>query len=104
MNRLNGAVRNGVFTCRAGDLPWPAAPADASEILFRPEDIRVTEDGEPSTLRGRIASAFFLGDRTRLFVEVGERQPLVVESTARRDFSHGEQVGLAIDSRGIVML
>ena len=104
MNRLNGAVRNGVFTCRAGDLPWPAAPADASEILFRPEDIRVTEDGEPSTLRGTIASAFFLGDRTRLFVEVGERQPLVVESTARRDFSHGEQVGLAIDPRGIVIL
>lgn len=104
MNRLNGAVRNGVFTCRAGDLPWAEAPADASEILFRPEDIRVTEAAEASSLRGTIASAFFLGDRTRLFVEVGERQPLVVESTARRDFSHGEQVGLAIDPRGILIL
>jgi len=104
MNRLNGAVRNGVFTCRAGDLHWADAPADASEILFRPEDIRVTDSAEASALRGTIAAAFFLGDRTRLFVEVGEKQPLVVESTVRRDFSHGEQVGLSIDPRGIMIL
>jgi ABC-type sulfate/molybdate transport systems ATPase subunit len=35
MNRLNGAVRNGVFPCRAGDLPWPGAPADV--LPFEPE-------------------------------------------------------------------
>lgn len=104
MNRLNGAVRNGVFTCRAGDMPWTAAPADASEILFRPEDIRVTETAEASTMRGTVAAAFYLGDRTRLFVEVGEKQPLVVESAARRDFVHGETIGLAIDPRGVLIL
>jgi putative spermidine/putrescine transport system ATP-binding protein len=104
MNRLNGAIRNGVFTCRAGDMPWADGPADASEILFRPEDIRVTDTAEGSLLRGRVAAAFYLGDRTRLFVEVGEKQPLVVESTARRDFSHGETVGLQIDPRGVLIL
>jgi len=104
MNRLNGAVRNGVFTSRAGDLHWAEAPADASEILFRPEDIRVTDSVEGSALRGTIAAAFFLGDRTRLFVEVGEKQPLVVESTARRDFHHGDIVGLQVDTRGILIL
>lgn len=105
MNRLSGGARNGVFTCRAGDLPWADAPAGGvTEILFRPEDIRITAPGEPAPLRGTIAAAFFLGDRTRLFVDAGEPQPLVVESTARRDFSHGEQVGLAIDPRGILVL
>ncbi len=104
MNRLTGTTENGVFRCRAGDLAWNEAPGHATELLFRPEDIRIAESHEPSRLQGKVAAAFFLGDRTRLFVEVGEARPLVIESTARRDFSHGETVGLAIDPRGLLVL
>ena len=104
MNRLTGTTKNGVFACSAGNLPWAEAPANATEILFRPEDIRVAENGETTGLQGTVAAAFFLGDRTRLFVEVGEARPLVIESTARRDFSHGEAVRLAIDPRGLLVL
>jgi putative spermidine/putrescine transport system ATP-binding protein len=102
MNRLTGATENGVFTCKAGTLPWTAAPA--TEILFRPEDVRVAENHETTGLGGTVAAAFFLGDRTRLFVEVGEARPLVIESTARRDFGHGEALRLAIDPRGLLVL
>ena len=49
-------------------------------------------------------TAFFLGDRTRLFVDAGEAQPLVIETAARRDFAHGEAVGLQIDPRGLLVL
>jgi len=104
MNRLTGMTDNGVFACRAGNLPWADAPANATEILFRPEDIRVAESHETAGLQGTVAAAFFLGDRTRLFVEVGEARPLVIESTARRDFGHGEAVRLAIDPRGLLVL
>jgi len=93
-----------VFACRAGELAWDASRGNATEILFRPEDIRVADSQETSGLQGTVAAAFFLGDRTRLFVDVGEAQPLVVESTARRDFSHGETVRLAIDPRGLLVL
>jgi len=104
MNRLTGATDGGVFRCKAGIVPWAEAPATTTEILFRPEDIRVAENGEAANLQGKVASAFFLGDRTRLFVDVGEERPLVIESTARRDFQHGEAVGLAIDPRGLLVL
>ena len=104
MNRLTGSMNNGRFTCKAGGIAWPEAPAAATEILFRPEDIRVVESHETTGLQGTVAAAFFLGDRTRLFVDVGEAQPLVIESTARRDFSHGDPVGLAIDPRGLLVL
>jgi putative spermidine/putrescine transport system ATP-binding protein len=104
MNRLTGSFSNGTFTCKAGGIAWAQAPAGATEILFRPEDIRVVESGEATGLNGTVAAAFFLGDRTRLFVDVGEAQPLVIESTARRDFSHGDAVGLAIDPRGLLVL
>ena len=104
MNRLTGVTDGGVFRCKAGIVPWTEAPATATEILFRPEDIRVAESGEAASLQGKVASAFFLGDRTRLFIDVGEERPLVIESTARRDFQHGEAVGLAIDPRGLLIL
>ena len=104
MNRLTGVTDGGVFRCKAGIVPWTEAPATATEILFRPEDIRVAESGEAAGLQGKVASAFFLGDRTRLFIDVGEERPLVIESTARRDFQHGEAVGLAIDPRGLLIL
>ncbi len=103
MNRLTGTMRDGRFTCAAGALACPEAPADTREILFRPEDVRVAAEAEEA-LAGTVAAAFFLGDRTRLFVEVGEARPLVVESTARREFRHGETVRLAIDPQGVTIL
>ncbi|HEX7072440.1 MAG TPA: ABC transporter ATP-binding protein [Hyphomicrobiaceae bacterium] len=103
MNRLSGRIEGGVFACGAGRFAWAGAPADACEVLFRPEDIRITAQ-QSAPLRGTVAAAFFLGDRTRLFVEVGEARPLVVESSERRDFSHGETVGLEIDAQNLLVL
>ncbi len=104
MNRLSGHASAGIFTCSAGTISWPQSPAGATELLFRPEDIRLAEAEEPTTLSGRVAAAFFLGDRTRLFIEVGEEHPLVVESAARRRFEPGEKLGLAIDINGLLVL
>ena len=104
MNRLTGSTAGGVFTCRAGTIAWTLAPAGATEVLFRPEDIQVAEPGEVTTLNGTVAAAFFLGDRTRLFIDVGEEQPLVVETGARREFNHADKVGLAIDPLGLLVL
>lgn len=103
MNRLSGTASNGVFSCRAGQLHWAEAPASASEILFRPEDTRLVAP-DAAGLRGTVAAAFFLGDRTRLFIEVGEAQPLVVESSERRDYAHGEAVGLQIEPHSLLVL
>ena len=47
---------------------------------------------------------FFLGDRTRLFVDVGQPDPLVVESHVRREFAHGDAVYLRVDPRGMLVL
>ena len=102
MNRLGGRVHEAAFVTGAGSIPWPEAPANATEVLFRPED--VTLAAAAPHLNGTVAAAFFLGDRTRLFVNVGEGRPLVVETSARRDFQHGDAVGLHIDSRGLMVL
>jgi putative spermidine/putrescine transport system ATP-binding protein len=100
MNRLTGSVHDGAFVTDAGGIPWPEAPANATEVLFRPEDVTLAA-AQPH-LNGTVVAAFFLGDRTRLFIQVGEGKPLVVESSARRDFQHGEIVGLNVDPRGLM--
>jgi putative spermidine/putrescine transport system ATP-binding protein len=102
MNRLKGNVSDGAFVTAAGSIPWPEARADATEVLFRPEDVSLAT-AEPH-LTGTVAAAFFLGDRTRLFVQAGEGAPLVVETSARQDFKPGDTLGLAIDPRGLMAL
>jgi putative spermidine/putrescine transport system ATP-binding protein len=103
MNRLTGDVEHGSFKCRGGMLAAALLPPDAKEVVFRPEDVSVAENGG-GELTGTVAAAFFHGDRTRLFVDVGEAQPLIVETDARRDFRHGEAVALKIDPRGLMAL
>ena len=104
MNRLNGNIRDGIFSCNAGHLHWHQSDAATRSILFRPEDIKITETHEQSTLHGIVNTAVFMGDRTRVLVDVGEAQPLVIDSHSRYDFKAGDRVGLNIDFRGIITL
>ena len=53
MNRLAGSVRDGAFVTAAGRIPWPEAPAGASEVLFRPEDVTPGGDGRAPQRHGR---------------------------------------------------
>jgi putative spermidine/putrescine transport system ATP-binding protein len=103
MNRLGGRVEGGAFLTAAGRIPWPDAPAGATEVLFRPEDATVAAGGA-AHLIGTVEAAFYLGDRTRLFLHVGEAKPIVVETGARQEFRHGDQVGLTIDPRGLMAM
>jgi putative spermidine/putrescine transport system ATP-binding protein len=89
MNRLQGRVENGQFVTGAG-----------SEMLFRPESVRLVENGP---IAGTVAAAFFLGDHTRLFVDCAG-QPVIVETTERREFARGAPVRLAIDAQALMTL
>ena len=88
---------------RPAAFPGPRRRPARREVLFRPEDVTLGRDRR-RTSTARVAAAFFLGDRTRLFVQVGEAKPLVVETSARRDFQHGEAVGLNVDPRGLMAI
>lgn len=103
LNRLSGVVRDGVLSCSAGTLPVAHMADGAAEVLFRAEDISIAGDGESADLHGIVTATFFLGGRVRVVVEVGESQPLIMESTARRHFHAGETVRLAIDLRGLLV-
>jgi putative spermidine/putrescine transport system ATP-binding protein len=103
MNRIQGTLRNGFLETGAGRVPWQAGGSGEVEALFRPENAVIAEPGA-GQLRGRVQSAFFLGDRTRLIVgEIGQT-PLVIETSERREFREGEEIGLTIEPGALLTL
>ena len=90
MNRLRGRVENGQFVVAGA----------GSEFLFRPESVRLAEDG---AIAATVSAAFFLGDHTRLFVDCAG-QPVIVETTERREFARGAPLRLAIDAQALMTL
>jgi len=103
MNRLRGAVAEDEFVCSCGRLSWTGARA-VDEILFRPEDVRIVESAELAELTGTVAASVFMGERTQLFVDVGEGVPLVVFGDARRAHRIGQTLHLQVDPRGLLSL
>lgn len=106
MNRLQGRVNGGALDVPGGRLAWSGAghaEASSVEVMFRPENVRIMAAGA-GQLRGAIVSVFFLGDHTRLVVDTGAAEPIVVETNERRTFRKGEPIELAIDGDGIISL
>jgi len=103
MNRLPGELVGGRFQCACGSLPWSGGNGDIRELLFRPEDVRIADDGEDADLSGTVAAAFFVGDRTRVLVDAAGSQ-LVAESPARCTLQVGQAVRLRVDARGLLAL
>ena len=93
MNRLSGDVADGHLVLPAGRIPLGSLAA--SEIMFRPEDVRLVQAGHHH-IHGKVISSFFLGDHTRLVIDAGGASPLIVETTERRGWPRGETVHLAI--------
>jgi putative spermidine/putrescine transport system ATP-binding protein len=104
MNILTGSSDGTHFHCSSGRYFPAELPAGIREVCFRPEGICLVEESGAGTIDGIVKAAFYLGDHTRLFVDVGEPQPLIVESTSRREFHHGDAVDLRIDPRGLLTL
>jgi len=105
MNRVQGEHRDGGFACTAGRLRWSAAQASAStELLFRPEDVTLVGSDEPADLVGTVTASLYLGDRTRLIIDVDQAQPLTMDCLARNAPPVGQSVRLQVDPQGLLAL
>jgi len=95
MNRVRGFVSNGVVRTDVGAIPWNRQGEEEVEVLFRPENLTITEP-EGGHLTGVVETVFFLGDRTRVIVRGAGDTALVVETSDRYEFREGENVGLIV--------
>ena len=101
MNRVQGVVDGESLRLPSGRLH--VGPRVAREVLFRPEDVRIVSATE-AQLQAKIVSAFFLGDHTRLILDVGTEQPIAAETVERREFKPGDVVPIAVDAEALLFL
>ncbi|WP_395606986.1 ABC transporter ATP-binding protein [Pseudomonas sp. B22129] len=83
---------NGLKVC-GGELPWHGADVPGT-LYCRPEHLRVME-GE-GHLRGHLLAQFFQGAQSRLLVDVGAQQPLLVDSSDNQLHRVGAPIALAV--------
>jgi len=108
MNRLPAALEGNAWRVPGGLVPCAAdvanvAAAQNAELLFRPEDVALARP-EDAHLGGAVVTALFLGNYTRLLVDVGAPAPLVVDTTRRDGWHPGDRVGLRLDTGHLITL
>jgi putative spermidine/putrescine transport system ATP-binding protein len=101
MNRVRGLVEGENLRLPTGLLN--VGPRVTNEVLFRPEDVRIVSLIE-AQLQAKIVSAFFLGDHTRLILDVGNEQTITAETVDRREFKPGDVVPIAVDAEALLFL
>ena len=101
MNRVQGVVEGEGLRLGAGLLH--VGTRVTNEVLFRPEDVRIVSSAD-AQLQAKIVSAFFLGDHTRLIIDVGNDQTITAETVDRREFKPGDVVPIAVDAEALLFL
>ncbi|MEO6918570.1 MAG: ABC transporter ATP-binding protein [Collimonas sp.] len=104
MNRITGTASDGQLCFGGGRLPCDTSSADLrATLMFRPEDVEVVaDDMGGANMRGEILSTFFLGDRTRLLIDVGTEQVVVVETGRRASWQVGERISLRVPEHALL--
>jgi len=105
---VSGVSRDGHLETAAGMLPLAglqAASGSLATAMFRPEDVEIVPlDSSGPVLSGDIMSTFFMGDRTRLLVDIGSDLPIIVETGRRATWHAGERIGLRVPAQAILHL
>ncbi len=105
MNRLSATAEHAAWRVPGGEVPRDGAAVAVSraELMFRPEDVALAH-ADNAHLQGAVLTALFLGNCTRLLVDVGAGAPLIVDTTRRDGWQAGERIGLCIDTAHMITL
>jgi putative spermidine/putrescine transport system ATP-binding protein len=102
MNRVSGEPVDGRLRFAGGWLPLPEGTT-ASDVMFRPEDLRLVDEAN-AHFASRVVSGFFLGDHTRLVLDAGGDAMLIARVQERQVFQPGQTVHCAVDARAVMVL
>ncbi|AIY43471.1 Putrescine transport ATP-binding protein PotA [Collimonas arenae] len=104
MNRITGTACDGLLHFAGGQLPCDTASVGKrTTLMFRPEDVEVVAgEMDDANMQGDILSTFFLGDRTRLLIDVGTEQAVVVETGRRASWQIGERISLRVPEHALL--
>lgn len=110
LNRVAGERRRDALVTQGGTIVVPGLLASLrvgegarTEAFFRPEDAQLVDPAH-AQLRGRVESALFLGERTRLRIHGAAPDALIVDVPGRIELAAGTAVGISVRDEGWVAL
>jgi putative spermidine/putrescine transport system ATP-binding protein len=69
-------------------------------VMFRPEDVKIVPQGKEQ-FSGTIKNSFYLGDKTRVFIEVGTGAEIIADISERMKYKSGEEIFLALKENAL---
>jgi putative spermidine/putrescine transport system ATP-binding protein len=103
-NIIEATAAGGVASLPGGKLQLPDSNVAGPVVaMVRPEAIRIVEE-QAATLRGRVDTVAFVGDRLRVTVTDVIDKPLTIDVPSALTVTSGDRVGLAIEPRAVRLL
>ncbi len=101
VNRLHGQVANGQLQVAGGSLPFSGQEGKV-EVLFRPEDAYIDEIAN-ANLVGKVETAYFLGERTKILIKGISDETIVVETSGREQYEKDADIGIVVKSDNLML-
>ena len=76
---------------------------EGNELLFRPEDIDIVEK-KYCHFTGVVKASFFLGEKTRLIVNLNLKDEVTVEGKFEEEYKIGSEISLRINTDALIKL
>ena len=73
------------------------------ELLFRPDDIDIVEK-KNCHFTGTIKAQFFLGEKTRLIVNLNSKEEISVEGKFKGEYEIGSEIFMKINTDALIEL
>jgi putative spermidine/putrescine transport system ATP-binding protein len=112
-NRLEGVLNGDTLRLPGGALlpasslaksaSGRAMPAGGRVVaFFRPDRARLVEPA-PGRMQGEVITTHFLGEKTRLVVQIGEESLIKLELPSAASITSGERVGIALPEESVMV-
>jgi putative spermidine/putrescine transport system ATP-binding protein len=90
-------------SCLAQSASGRAIPAKGTvAAFFRPDQARLA-DPAPDRMRGEVVTAHFLGEKTRLVVQIDEAHLIKLELPSAASAAPGERIGIALPEESVMV-
>ena len=76
---------------------------EGNELLFRPDDIDIVEK-QNCHFSGIVKASFFLGEKTRLIVNLNLKDEVTVEGKFEEEYKIGSEISLRINTDALIKL
>ncbi len=106
INRFRGKFNSGLLNIDGHQFSHSSSSLkDEShvDVLFRPEDV-IISDSKDTPFKGVLKNSLFLGNRTKLIVDMQSEREVVIETDNHNIYSVGQEINFTINESFLILM